>query len=122
MSKKSLRKRGDRLWREKVREVWGIRCCICGDLAVDCHHFKAKSGYGHMRYDIDNAVPLCRFHHNQIDKGGKERWDAEEKIKRARGKEWAERIEKKAKEKYNLGGSWKTEEWYKEQIKKLKKL
>jgi len=122
MSKKSLRKRGDRLWREKAREVWGRRCCICGDLANDVHHFKAKSGYGHMRYDINNAVPLCRSCHIKIDRGGKQRFEAEEKIEKIRGEEWREKIEEKAKKIFNKGGSWKTEEWYKEQIKKLKEI
>ncbi len=119
MSKKSLRSRADKLWKEKAIDYWGRKCCLCNNIADDCHHFYPKSGYAQVRYEISNAVPLCRSHHNLIHRTNR-RKEIEDRIILKRGKKWYDDLRTKANK--EMGGSWKTKEWYKKKIKHLKEL
>lgn len=57
-AKQKIRKECDRLWKERVFEEWGD-VCVCGQRAVQGHHFFPKGLYAHLRYEIENGVPIC---------------------------------------------------------------
>ena len=60
--KQRLRKQADELWKIAIMDKWGKRC-YCSTEASSPHHFYPKGLYGHLRYDLDNGVPLCIGHH-----------------------------------------------------------
>ena len=113
-SKKHLRETGDQLWRMAGVKMWGQRC-ICGTPAVHCHHYWYRSSVGHLRYDLDNFVPLCNSCHFLLH--FRDPKLIEPKIVEARGKEWEKRLNEKAKEKPQ---SYQTVGWYKSKIEELK--
>ena len=54
----------DRLWRERVREFWNNRCCMCASKNnLECHHGVAKRRMKTTRWDIRNGFLLCTPHH-----------------------------------------------------------
>lgn len=93
-AKKRLKTKADKLWFEKcVKE----NCEVCGRRwMIQVHHFYFKGTYGHLRYDIDNGVSLCKgchfVLHNQDAK------KIEEKIIEKKGKAWYNRLKKKSRE------------------------
>jgi len=114
--KKSLRKRADKLWSIACFQEWGNRCTVCGKPAVDPHHFFTKSSYGHLRYDINNAVPLCRKCHMRIHFG--EDPTINKEIIDIRGNDWYQALKQKAffEKPQN---SYMTVSWYRDNIKRL---
>ena len=50
------------------KAVFAQKCdrCLwpdCHESAQDAHHYVHKR-YGMLKYDVDNGVPLCRYHHD----------------------------------------------------------
>lgn len=59
----TLRKKCDKLWREKVIEFYGDKCIICGDKErLNIHHLVSRANKA-TRWYIPNGVPLCPLHH-----------------------------------------------------------
>ena len=91
--KKRLRDKADNLWFKKYLKT---SCEVCGqsDNVLQGHHFYFKGSYGHLRYNKENHITLCRgchfvLHHQDPKK-------VEEKIKEARGKSWYNKLKKQA--------------------------
>lgn len=60
---KSWRDRRYRVWRAQVIRRDGV-CQICGSRdSRQAHHMNSGSYFPDERYDINNGVTLCRFHH-----------------------------------------------------------
>ena len=112
--KQLLRAKADKLWYSKYTKS---HCEVCGSNEfVVGHHFYFKGNYGHLRYDKNNCVSLCKschfiLHHQDQKK-------IEEVIIEKKGKAWYNKIKKKSREK--PAGSYQTISWYQEQIEKLK--
>lgn len=111
--KQRLRNEADKIWYEKHLEE---NCEICGcSEHLQVHHFYYKSSYGHLRYNDNNAITLCRgchfiLHHQDPKK-------IEEKIIAQRGNRWFKSLQKKSREKLF---SFQTISWYNKQIELLR--
>jgi len=102
--KAKLRSEADNLWfRVNLKD----KCEVCGEKAIQVHHFFYKSSYGHLRYDNDNAISLCQkchfILHHQDPK------IITDKIIEKRGKEWYNKLKEKAQEKHR---SYQTTGYY----------
>lgn len=57
------------LWKRELLKAFNYKCVICHhDRTLTAHH---KNGYNwdiENRYNIDNGVILCKFHHNDFHK------------------------------------------------------
>ena len=111
---RSLQRKADKLWKQKIFEKYGKLCTVCGKIAADPHHCFPKGSFSNLRYDLDNGTPLCRNHHMAIHY----RSDPSVMVKiiEKRGKEWYDKLEAKSKEPTK---SWKSEAYYQEIIKSL---
>jgi len=61
-------------WSDHVRRRDHYTCVICGrrGVAVNSHHLNAWASFPDERYDVDNGVTLCTFHHDDFhEKYGK---------------------------------------------------
>lgn len=59
--KQRLRKEADKLWFQKCIKD---KCEICGESGyLQVHHFFPKGQFGHLRYNLDNGISLCRGCH-----------------------------------------------------------
>jgi len=61
-------------WSQNVRKKGNYTCDICGrrGVGVHAHHLNAWAEFPDQRYDVDNGVVLCVFHHEDFhDKYGK---------------------------------------------------
>ena len=58
--KQRLKLKADKLWYLKLIQD---ECELCDNYAIQVHHFYYKSSYGHLRYDLDNGISLCRGCH-----------------------------------------------------------
>jgi phage/plasmid primase-like uncharacterized protein len=56
----------DSLWKEAVMVKHGRRCAVCGARRVDVHHVRGKGAFPAWRWEVDNGLPLCRFHHSRL--------------------------------------------------------
>ena len=99
---KKLKRELDRLWVEKAFEKYGRKCLICGKEATEVHHFIPKSLSLNLRWDLDNAVPICRKCHFNLHNRSDPYLNLI--IVFIRGKDWLDRIIKKRKKKvkFNL--------------------
>jgi len=89
------------------------KCVICDRPAVQLHHFKPKSCYGHLRYEPLNLIPLCvqcHFRLTHIDPS------LEAQIALIKGVEWHKTIELLSKQRPNGQINAK---WYKEKINEI---
>ena len=68
-SKKSkLQSQADVLWYNKLIKD---NCELCGEnWALQVHHFYYKGSYGHLRYDLENGITLCKMCHFALHAGG----------------------------------------------------
>ena len=112
---KRLRTKADGLWQQAGLKMWKDKC-FCGRPAYCCHHFFPKGQYGHLRYDLDNAIPICNGCHMGIHTRGDP--DIIIEIKTKRGEEWYNKLSKKA---HNTPSSYRGVKWYEEIIEKLEK-
>ena len=113
--KKLLRQEALKLWYNKYLKN---SCEVCGsNYILQAHHFYYRSSYGHLAFEKENHITLCRkchfiLHHQDPKK-------IENKIREIRGEKWYKKLQKMAQNRPK--GSYLTTEWYKEQIKKLEK-
>ena len=63
---KRLHKELAALWLLKSLEKWGNQCIICGETAIQMHHYEPRSMSLFLRYNVENAVPLCKSCHYKI--------------------------------------------------------
>ena len=60
---KKQRKELDGLWKKQALKRAGKKCEKCGsDKYVQVHHIIPRTNY-RLRWDLENAVCLCRKHH-----------------------------------------------------------
>uniref|UniRef100_A0A6M3Y1D4 HNH endonuclease n=1 Tax=viral metagenome TaxID=1070528 RepID=A0A6M3Y1D4_9ZZZZ len=85
---------------------------------VTPHHYYYRSGYGHLKYDLENGIILCRKCHFALH-FGKDPKKIEDRIREVRGRKWENRLFKKSKEKHY---SYQTIDYYNKIIKQLQKL
>lgn len=103
--KKKLHKELFKLWVEKALEKWGNVCECCGATAETYHHYVPKSRSLRLKYDVQNAVPLCHRFGNKCHY--KIHFSPEPHVKhklceiicKKRGEKWVEYIETARKEK-----------------------
>jgi len=111
--KQLLRSQADRAWFVGVFREWG-NTCICGEPAVQAHHFYPKGLYPALRYDLDNGIPICLrchfLHHTRHDPS------IGLLITANRGKKWLAGLEKRKRNEI----TWTIKE-YEENIKRLEK-
>ncbi len=93
---------------------WGDRC-YCSTDANPPHHFYPKGLYGHLRYELDNGVPLCMGHHFAHHHRGDPL--VHQMIIDKRGKRWFNRLKKKAFKRPT--SSYQTISYYEDIIIKL---
>jgi len=63
---------------------------ILGGEATLIHHFKLKSEGLSLRWYVPNGISLNAFQHNPIHAGSNEGIEFENRIKKIKGKEWLE--------------------------------
>jgi len=114
--KRKLRAEADRLWHIAGIIKWGNQCIIdyCSLQVKSCHHYKPKGQYGFLRYDLDNAIPICWPHHFRLEKADN---SLVAQIVIKRGRKWYEKMENKVRERPK--GSFTTIKWYRENIERL---
>ena len=116
LAKRKLRLEADKLWKEAVIKRWGDKCILCPKPADihQTHHFKPKSHYASLRYDIENGCPICRKCHFTLEHVDK---SLVAEIATIRGKEWYQGIQLKAQQTHS---GLTTISWYRQQIERLK--
>lgn len=59
-----------KIWRRAVRYRDGNECqyphCAHKKDKIQTHHIRKWTDFPHLRYNIDNGITLCKFHHNFI--------------------------------------------------------
>jgi len=111
--KAKLKSKALKLWYNKYLKN---KCEVCGSTFVlQGHHFFYRSSYGHLMFDPQNHITLCRkchfaLHHQDPKK-------IEQIIIAKRGKKWYNRLLKKSRIKPK--SSYQNFAYYNEQIKKL---
>ena len=112
-TKKKLEKELLKLWFQRSLEKWGDRCTICGRKATQMHHFIPRSRSRLLKYDVENAVPLCQSCHYKIhfSSNPNEIHRLVEIIRKRRGKKWCDYIDEREKRpKASLGIKWLEEQ------------
>lgn len=112
-SKSKLMREADKLWYVRLLQP---HCEVCGDKAIQVHHFFYKGSYGHLRYDLDNGISICRSCHYKIH--FKDPKPINDIIIKKRGKRWYNRLKKRGEQRKS---SFKSIKYYEDVIKKLKK-
>lgn len=92
-SKKQLKAVADKLWYE-ILMLKHPYCEVCGKPAVQIHHFYYKGSFGHLRYELDNGIGLCKGCHFLLHH--KDPKPIEEAIISRRGAEWHNGLKEKA--------------------------
>jgi len=125
IKKRKLKKKADELWHLACIKKWGNKCFFHSSYkkarahfrtTTSCHHIKPKSLYGHLRYDLDNGLPVCWPCHYKLEKVDR---SMILDVRNERSKKWYASLEKKAREK--IVGSYQTIKYYEKVIEKLKK-
>lgn len=112
---KGLRSKADELWQRAGMKKWGDKC-ICGRSAYCCHHIYPKGQYGHLRYNLDNAMPICLADHSAIHTTHD--ISSIMKLRTQRGEEWHKTLYQEANK---TPSSYKGVKWYKDTIERLQK-
>lgn len=87
-AKKNLEKECHELWREIVYARANYRCEFPGcnkNISLNPHHIYSKGRFRHMRYDIDNGICLCSWHHTLGNEAAHKDINFKEKITGKRG-------------------------------------
>ena len=107
--KKRLRNKADKLWFKACMKTHGNKCEVCGKPAKQVHHFFPKSSYSHLRYDINNGIPMCTgCHFTHHTKGDPK---IQQAIIEKRGNKWFKKLANKKRQ-----SSYKTIKYYKSTI------
>lgn len=114
--KTKKQKEADNLWRKIILKRARGRCEVCGARAIQAHHYYRKGGYGHLRYDLNNGIALCRPCHFSIHFTAKVN-EIDKKIRDKRGRRWENALYKKSKQKKE---SFKTIKYYDKTIATLR--
>ena len=111
--KKRQEKEANKLWYLKYLKD---RCEVCGNGGIlQGHHFYYRSSYGHLRYEPENHITLCKGCHFVLHHQDPHR--IEDKIISNRGKKWLAKLKKMA---YNKPtGTYLTIKYYQDAIEKL---
>lgn len=110
-SKKTLRAMADRLLQQRATE--GKHCLLCGVVAQVGHHYLPKSQYGHLRFELDNIIPLCNECHFKVEHVDS---SLQGKIALIKGKKWYNELIERGRE---HPSSYQTVGWYKSNIEQL---
>lgn len=89
-------------------------CEVCSRPTNQIHHYFFKGSFGHLRYDLDNMVGLCKGCHFLLHH--KDPHLIEEAIKAKRGEKWYNNLLEKAR---NRSSSFVSIKWYKDKIEEL---
>ena len=91
---KKQEERNHKLWTEKSADKWGNdKCEVCGNSFSCFHHFIRKSRSTLLRYDVENAIPVCVKCHYKIHFGEPiDEYRIYAQIEKKRGKKWAKYI------------------------------
>lgn len=112
--KRQLQKQADILWYKLLLKS---NCEVCGRPSNQVHHFFPKNSYGHLRYNLDNGISICKSchfkHHNKYMP------EIQQTIVKFRGQKWYDNLEKISKKREI---SFKTIKYYEDIIKKLSTL
>jgi len=109
-----LRNEADKLWQLACIKRWGRKCTVCNKPFSEIHHFFSRRSHAHLRYDLENAVPICldchTKHHHMGDK------TIHQSIIRRRGDVWYNELKQKSLErKYSFINA----NWYQQNIEIL---
>jgi len=107
VSKKSLEKKADLLYKQAILLIHKYLCEACGKPAITAHHFYPKGMARHLRYNLDNGISICGGCHIRHHKGNDPR--IHENITKKRGKDWRDSLEKWKNETHQ---SFETKEFY----------
>jgi len=114
--KKKLKRECDKIW-YKIILTLHPRCEVCGEQAIQAHHFFPKGNYDHLRYEIENGVGLCRGCHFRLHHIGDP--TINKTIIEKRGEEWYNELLMKSKDRQY---SFKTVKYYEEQKQRLNQI
>jgi hypothetical protein len=54
-------------WSKTVRKLVGEYCSICGsDVGLNSHHIFPKATHPKLSLNINNGIPLCKEHHDEV--------------------------------------------------------
>lgn len=53
-------------WSRTVKDQYNNKCAICEMPADHSHHIFHKSKYPELSLNLNNGVPLCLVHHNEV--------------------------------------------------------
>lgn len=113
--KQRLRSQALKLWYLKYLKGY---CEICGsNYILQGHHYFYRSTYGHLMFDKDNHITLCRKCHFKLHHQDPKK--IEGYIIESRGTRWINRLKKKAFKRPT--SSYQTIGYYQDTITKLSK-
>ena len=112
--KRSLQKKADRHWFELLIEK-NPTCEVCGNRAVQIHHFFPKGSFSNLRYDLENGISICQGCHMKHHLRGDP--TIHQIIIKKRGTGWYNSLLEKSRE--TIESSSRTIGYYEEIIKKL---
>ena len=92
---KYYREKADKLF-QKVGRKENSECLICGGEYCCLHHFFTKGSSSALRYDFDNAIPVCLSCHFKIHKTQDPEMVAT--ILEKKGKDWYKKLNMKRRE------------------------
>jgi len=92
---KYYREKADKLFQQVGRQE-NSECLICGGEYCCLHHFFTKGSSSSLRYDFDNAIPICVSCHFKIHKTQDPEMVAT--ILEKKGKGWYKKLNMKRRE------------------------
>ena len=54
-------------WSKSIKKIFGGVCLVCGsNESIQTHHLFHKAGYPELSLNLNNGIPLCLVHHNEV--------------------------------------------------------